>query len=133
MRGLKRTMLCKTWWERVSMTEMGWRAKEELSLKRAGFHNPRTTCSAGSSPNTVSPRTSSRSSTTCSSRRTSAPMRAPTLPLRTNSAWSRCTDRSRGRAWSALIKQLCWRNWKEKIYWLYSRAWRGRAHRWVRW
>ena len=133
MRGLERTMLFKTWWERVSMIEMGWRVKEELSLKRAGFRNPRTTCSAGLSPNTGSPPTSSRSSTTCSSRRTSAPMRAPTLPSRTNSAWSPYTGRWRGRAWPALIKRLCWRIFKAKIYWLSNRVWRGRALRWVRW
>ena len=133
MRGLERTMLCKTWWERVSMTEMGWRDKEELLLKRAGFHIPQTTCSAGLSPNTGSRPTSSRSSTTCSSRRTSAPMRAPTLPSRTNSAWSLYTGRWRGRAWPALIKRLCWRIFKAKIYWLSNRAWRGRAPRWVRW
>jgi hypothetical protein len=59
-------MLCKTWWESISMTKMVWRAKEELLHKRAGFHRTLTICSIGSSPSMVSHHTSSSNWTTCS-------------------------------------------------------------------
>jgi hypothetical protein len=59
-------MLCKTWWESISMKKMVWRAKEELLHKRAGFRRTQTICSIGSSPSTVSPRTSSSNWITCS-------------------------------------------------------------------